>query len=414
MSLVGKTAGHVTYQDVKHITTDPNYPNRTYLSFNGSDTRGEIPISLKDKANWEIEITIASKETRSSSAIYSEPCIIGVDTGGYVSRDMHVGLMNGYLHLFSGLGGSNSVSSLPEGSVLNGGGGDYGYRTPKYISDGKPHTIKVYLKNNKLGLIADNEDLGYLTATNTLGNYSDIIYLGSSYPSARVYGQFDLFYLKVTVDDVIQGEYDLTTTNDAYIIDISGNSKNIPLYGTRSYGKTSDKIYIDYSLPEGIGGFTYAYATYNEHKGFDIRKLEVYFTYKQDDKINLWEGTDASISGITEALVNYRPHVGLDIRKLEPYTFYRPHDGLDIRKLDLYFLYKQEDKVDTFQIPYGIGGIIHAYIIQKLNTLVGYLNMYDTEKVQAIILGSDRYPLKDIQSFNDIPFFNNNTTDEGG
>ncbi|WP_308546219.1 hypothetical protein [uncultured Selenomonas sp.] len=173
-------------------------------------------------------------------------------------------------------------------------------------------------------------------------------------------------------------------------------------------------VALDNTLPEGAGGITHAYATYNEHKGLDIRKLEVYFTYKQDDKINLWEGSDVAIDGTTEAFVTYRPHDGLDIRKIEPYTLYRPHDGLDIRKLDLYFLYKQEDKVGTFQIPYGIGGTIHAYILQKLNTLVGYLNMYDMGKVQAIVLDSDRYPLKDIQSFNDIPFFNNNTTDEGG
>ena len=221
MALVGKTDGYVTYQDVKHITTDPNYPIQNYLSFNGSDTRGEIPISLKDKANWEIEFTIASKETRSNSAIYREPCIIGVDTPGYVSRDMHVDIMDGYLHLFSGLGGSNSVSNLPDGSILNTGGRDYGYRTPKYISDGNPHTIKVYLKDNKLGLIADDDDLGYLTVTTTLGNASDTIYLGSSYPGERVYGQFDLFYLKVTVDDVVQGEYDLKTTNNDYIVDVS-------------------------------------------------------------------------------------------------------------------------------------------------------------------------------------------------
>ena len=121
-----------------------------------------------------------------------------------------------------------------------------------------------------------------------------------------------------------------------------------------------------------------------------------------------------SLVGTTEAFVNYRPHDGLDIRKIEPYLFYRPHDGLDIRKLDLYFLYKQDDKVDTFQIPYGIGVTIHAYILQKFNTFVGYLNMYDIKKVQAIVLGSDRYPLKDVKSFNGIPFFNNNTTDEGG
>ena len=413
MALVGKTDGYITYQDVKHITTDPNYPNRTYLSFNGSDTRGEIPISLKDKENWEIEFTIVSKETRSSSAIYREPCIVGVDTPGYVSRDMHVDIMDGYLHLFSGLGGSNSVSNLPDGSILNTGGGDYGYRTPKYISDGKPHTIKVYLKDNKLGLIADDVDLGHLTVTNTLGDSSDTIYLGSSYPSEKVYGQFDLFYLKVTVDDVIQGEYDLKTTNDNYIIDVSGNSKNIPLYGTRSYGQTMDKIYIDYSLPEGAGGTTHPYVTYNEHEGLDIRKLEVYFTYKQDDKINIWEGSDAipTINGSTEAFITYRPHEGLDIQKIETYNLYRPHDGLDIRKLDLYFLYKQEDKVDTFQIPYGIGGKIYPFILLRVFALAGYLNDLNVDKVAGIAIENNYIPLKKIQSFYEIPFSNNNTTD---
>lgn len=412
MALVGKTDGYVNYQDVKHITTDPNYPTQNYLSFNGSNTRGEIPISLKDKANWEIEFTIASKETRSSSAIYREPCIIGVDTPGYVSRDMHVDIMDGYLHLFSGLGGSNSVSNLPNGSILNTGGRDYGYRTPKYISDGNPHTIKVYLKDNKLGLIADDDDLGYLTVTTTLGNASDTIYLGSSYPGERVYGQFDLFYLKVTIDDVVQGEYDLKTTNNDYIVDVSGNSKNIPLYGTRSYG-TNDKIYIDYSLPEGAGGTAHSYVVSNEHEDLDIRKLDVYFTYKQDDKVNLWEGTDATIVGKADAAIAYRPHDGIDVRGLNSYANHRLHDGLDIRKRDLYFLYKQEDKVDSFKIPYGIGGFLHAYILQRLNNLVGYLNTFDTEKVQAIVLGGDRYALENIQSFNDIPFFNNNTTDKG-
>lgn len=193
-------------------------------------------------------------------------------------------------------------------------------------------------------------------------------------------------------------------------------SSNADVSVAKLFTEVKEYLSVDNTLPEGAGGTTHAYATYNEHKGLDIRKLEVYFTYKQDDKINIWEGSDAvpTIDGIAEAFVTYRPHDGLDIKKIEPYTLYRPHDGLDIRKLDLYFLYKQEDKVDTFQIPYGIGGTIHAYILQKLNTLVGYLNMYDMGKVQAIVLGNDRYPLKGIQSFNDIPFFNNNTTDEGG
>ena len=171
---------------------------------------------------------------------------------------------------------------------------------------------------------------------------------------------------------------------------------------------------VDNTLPEGAGGTAHSYVAYNEHEGFDIRKLDVYFTYKQDDKVNLWEGTDATISGKADAAIAYRPHDGLDVRGLNSYANHRLHDGLDIRKLDLYFLYKQEDKVDSFKLPYGIGGFLHAYILLKLHNLVSYLNTFDTEKVQAIVLGGDRYPLENIQSFNDIPFFNNTTVDEGG
>ena len=172
---------------------------------------------------------------------------------------------------------------------------------------------------------------------------------------------------------------------------------------------------VDNTLPIGAGGITNAYVMYNKHDGIDIRKLDVYFTYKQDDKINLWEGTDVpSIDGRVEAFITYRPHDGLDIHKIEPYNLYRPHDGLDIRKLDLYFLYKQEDKVDTFKIPYGIGGTLSAFILQRLNSLVGYLNAYGIEKVQAIAMGNNRYSLEGIQSFNDIPFFNNTTSNKGG
>lgn len=412
MALQGTASSLVTYQDVTHITDDQNYPSTTYLIFNGSDTRGEIPISLKDKTNWEIEIRFTSDETGSNSAIYREPCIIGVDTGGYVSRDMHVDIMGGYLHLFSGLGGSNNVSDLPAGSTLNTGGGDYGYKTPKYISDGKLHIIKVYLKDSKLGLIADDEDLGALTVTNTLGSAANKIYIGSSFPSECVYGKFNLFYLKITVDGIVQGEYDLKTTDTDYIIDVSGNSKNIPLYGTRKYATTADKIYIDYSLPEGAAGRASTFVTHHPYQGLHLAPLQVFFTYKQDDKINLWEGTDSAIKGFASATVNYRPHDGVDVTPQAMLVNYRKHDGVDINKVLPFYLQRLEDGSTIYTVPNGIGGLIQPFITQRIVQSCSYLNDIDMGRVQGIAIQNAYFPLKGIKAMNGVPILNNNTTDQ--
>lgn len=91
-----------------------------------------------------------------------------------------------------------------------------------------------------------------------------------------------------------------------------------------------EEFKVDNTLPEGAGGWVNTYLTHRPHDGLDVRKLEVFYTYKRDDLINLWEGTDSQIAGITESYVTHRPHSGLDVRQLEPYINYRPHDGLDI------------------------------------------------------------------------------------
>lgn len=178
---------------------------------------------------------------------------------------------------------------------------------------------------------------------------------------------------------------------------------------------TEEHISVDNTLPEGMGGYSNPYVIHKLHNGLDMRKLEVYFTYKQDDKINIWEGTDIVpvLIGLTQSYITNRPHDGLDIRNLESYIRYRPHDGLDVRKLETYFLYKQEDKVDTFKIPYGIGGFTTIFILERIKGLVGYLNDMNVSKVQGIALGHNYFNLKDIQKFNMVPFFNNNTTDTG-
>ncbi len=169
---------------------------------------------------------------------------------------------------------------------------------------------------------------------------------------------------------------------------------------------------VDYSLPDGMGGWVKPYVTHVPHNGLDIREQTVFFTYKRDDLVNLWEGEDRpEITGITESFVTHKPHNGLDIRKQEPFINYRPHDGLDIRKLSMFVLNRDESKVDTFKIPYGIGGYVTAYALYRVLLLAGYLwNLTDT-KIQGIAIENNYIQLKAIETVNKISLKNNTTED---
>lgn len=169
---------------------------------------------------------------------------------------------------------------------------------------------------------------------------------------------------------------------------------------------------VDYWLPDGIGGWTKPYITHVPHNGLDIRKQEVFFTYKRDDLINLWEGMDRpEISGITEAYVTHKPHNGLDIRKQETFINHRPHDGLDIRKLEVFALCKDESKVDTFKIPYGIGGYVSAYALYRVLLLAGYLWNLKETKIKGIAIENNYIQLKAIETIDKIQLKNNTTED---
>ena len=173
-----------------------------------------------------------------------------------------------------------------------------------------------------------------------------------------------------------------------------------------------DDFDVDYSLPDGIGGWVKPFVTHISHNGLDIRKQEVFFTYKRDDLVNLWEGEDRpEITGITEAFAIHKPHNGLDIRKQESFINYRPHDGLDIRKQNIYILNRDESKVDTFKIPYGIGGYVTAYALYRVLLLAGYLwNLTDT-KIKGVAIENNYIPLKAIETIDKIMLKNNTTED---
>lgn len=173
-----------------------------------------------------------------------------------------------------------------------------------------------------------------------------------------------------------------------------------------------EEFKVDNTLPEGAGGFQLPFLLQRLHKGIDVRQLDIFCTYKRDDLVNLWEGTERpEITGKTEAYVTQRPHGGLDVHEVTPFIQYRPHDGLDIRDLEVFALVRQEDMVDTFKIPYGIGGTIEAYALYRVLQLVGYLHNFRDLKIKGIALENHYIPLKAVETVNRISLKNNTTED---
>lgn len=199
-------------------------------------------------------------------------------------------------------------------------------------------------------------------------------------------------------------------------------------------------VYITYvterdtsALPKGAGGRVESYVAHRPHMGVKITKLESYYTYvKERDTARLPDGSGGKMEVYVTYMkkppeppppppppliinppivyVTYRMHDGVDLNAPEVFTTYRPHDGVDLNELSVYYTYRNDaDWGEGGRLPLGCGGKIEVYITQALSSLVSYLNDYGMERIQGIVLGSDHYPLKKIQSFNDI-FFSNNTT----
>lgn len=194
-----------------------------------------------------------------------------------------------------------------------------------------------------------------------------------------------------------------------------------------------DGVYVTYvterdtpALPGGAKGRVETYVT-QRPKIEVVAKVESYYTYvKERDTASLPKGSGGRIEVYVaygegpppppliinppSVYVTYRMHDGVDLKTPDVYTTYRPHDGVDLNKLSVYCTYRNDEEWgEGGKIPLGCGGKIEAYITQALSSLVGYLNDYGMKRIQGIVLGSDYYPLKKIQSFNDI-FFSNNTT----
>lgn len=198
-----------------------------------------------------------------------------------------------------------------------------------------------------------------------------------------------------------------------------------------------DGVYITYvterdtsALPEGAGGHVVTYVAHRLHMGVEVTKVESYYTYvKERDTASLPEGSGGKMEVYVTYMekppeppsppltinppivyVTYRMHDGVDLKTPEVFTSYRPHDGVNLNELSVYYTYRNDaDWGEGGRLPLGCGGKIEVYLTEVLSSLVGYINDFGMERIQGIVLGSDYYPLKKIQSFNDI-FFSNNTT----
>ena len=197
-----------------------------------------------------------------------------------------------------------------------------------------------------------------------------------------------------------------------------------------------DGVYVTYvterdtsALPEGAGGRVETYVA-QKPKSEVVVKVESYYTYvRERDTASLPEGSGGRMEVYVAyaekpptpppppltinpsiVYVTYRMHDGVDLKAPEVFATHRPHDGVDINKLSVYYAYRNDsDWGEGGRLPLGCGGRIEVYITEALSSLVGYLNDFGMERIQGIVLGSDYYPLKKIQAFNNL-FFANNTT----
>lgn len=175
--------------------------------------------------------------------------------------------------------------------------------------------------------------------------------------------------------------------------------------------KQDDKV--DFNLPEGMGGeVTKVYITYEKTEGVHITPPSFFIVYNEADRE---APIDSFIKGkVQDAHVTYISHQPLAIRHIEVNANFRPHNGIKLRDVCSFYTERTEDGVGSYKIPYGIGGRVVPFIVLKLNKLAGYINDNTLESMACIALENESFPLRTLQSINDIAIDNNNTTNNKG
>lgn len=207
------------------------------LHFNGINTYCSIPVNVQSATSWKATIELSTTSTvigiEGETSIYYHPAIFGYDSNGFRSKDFHIDINNGYLYVFSGLGGTNNSSQLNYGT-LSSFRNDFGWNTQQYVADGNHHTVVVEASytTNTITLTLDGVNLGYLNVAYPIN--STYLVLGCSYPYAAVYAEFDMYNFAMEINGTLAVEYQQFTLGELIarvLTDSSGNNNNGTLYG---------------------------------------------------------------------------------------------------------------------------------------------------------------------------------------
>ena len=188
------------------------------------------------------------------------------------------------------------------------------------------------------------------------------------------------------------------------------NNADISLVNIKT---TPDYMTLNYSTPIGAGGYVRkAFVTYKRVGPTSINKQVAFVSYKQDNKINLWEGSSASISAkVSHAFVTYVPHKDVGARIEAGMITKRLHEGVKIKDYTAFITYKREELVPSFIIPLGISGYTSVYISYRILSLCSYINDIQALRIAGVALEDTYYPIGKIRAINGVLLQNNNSTD---
>lgn len=197
------------------------------LVLDGKTNYVEIPASLAGATEWAAEFTIKTSESRSGTNVVNNPCIFGYDSGGYASRDFHIDIKNGSLHVFSGLDNTKD----PIGGTINYSGNDVGVSTNVNINDGELHTIRVKYTVDSLRIICDQVFIAEFYPKSTMLN--DKLYFGCSMYQEQIFAALELYGAKIWRQGELVAEYSpsIKQVEDNKLYDLSGKNNHATLYG---------------------------------------------------------------------------------------------------------------------------------------------------------------------------------------
>lgn len=211
-----------TYRKGKYTTTFSEG-----LVLDGKTNYIEVPVSLAGATEWAAEFTIKTSESRSGTNVVNNPCIFGYDSGGYASRDFHIDIKNGSLHVFSGLDNTKD----PIGGTINRSGNDISVSTNVNINDGELHTIRVKYTVDYLRIICDQVFVAEFYPKSTMLN--DKLYFGCSMYQEQIFAALELYGAKIWRQGELVAEYSpsIKQVTDNKLYDLSGKNNHAILYG---------------------------------------------------------------------------------------------------------------------------------------------------------------------------------------